>query len=45
MKIPQLKELKSKNQKEKKLPLKNQLQNQLPEPLKKKNQHKNHGTK
>lgn len=45
MKIPQLKELKSKNQKEKKLLLKNQLQNQLPEPLKKKNQHKNHGTK
>jgi hypothetical protein len=37
-------ELKSKNQKEKKLLL-NQLQNQLTKPLKKKNQQKNHGTK
>jgi hypothetical protein len=45
LKIPQLKELKSKNQKQNKLLLKNLNHNQLPKPLKKKNQHKNHGTK
>ena len=45
MKIPLLKMLENKNQKEKMLLLKIQLQNQLPTPLKKKKLHKNHGTK
>jgi hypothetical protein len=45
LKIPLLKMLENKNQKEKMLLLKIQLQNQLPTPLNKKKLHKNHGTK